>query len=190
MKYNYMMNKNNSKLKDIKLIVLDVDGTMTDGGISIDNNKIEIKNFNVKDGIGISLAQSVGIEFMILTGRSSNCVEVRAKELNIKYLAQGIKDKAIYLKEFMIKNMFLKENVVYIGDDLNDLQAMYCVGIKVCPIDAVKEIKDYCDYVLPKKGGQGAVRAFIELFLRKNKLWKKAIYNLYSIQLQGQKNEQ
>ncbi|MDR2408432.1 MAG: 3-deoxy-D-manno-octulosonate 8-phosphate phosphatase, partial [Bacteroidales bacterium] len=117
----------------IKLIVLDVDGTMTDGGVYIDNNQVETKKFNIKDGAGVLLAQSVGIDFMLLTGRSSVCVEKRAEELHIKHVAQGVHCKVDYLKNFCLRNKLLAENIAYIGDDLNDLPAMYYVGISACP---------------------------------------------------------
>ncbi|GHT38691.1 3-deoxy-D-manno-octulosonate 8-phosphate phosphatase [Bacteroidia bacterium] len=166
-------------LKKIKLIVLDVDGTMTDGGVYIDNNQVEIKKFNIKDGVGILLAQSVGIEFMILTGRSSKCVEQRANELKIKYIVQGIHNKADYLKDFTVKQDLPVENMAYIGDDLNDLPAMYYVGISACPIDAAEEVRAYCDFVLPLKGGEGVIRSFVEILLKERNLWEKAIENLF-----------
>lgn len=153
-------------LKDINLIVLDVDGTMTDGGVYIDNNGLETKKFNIKDGAGIILAESVGIEFMILTGRKSFCVEQRAKELKIKNVIQGIQNKADYLKEFLYSNSLNASNVAYIGDDLNDLPAMHICGITACPIDAADEVKACCDFVLPVKGGDGVVRAFVNVLLK------------------------
>lgn len=173
--------KNNAKLDNITLIVLDVDGTMTDGGIYIDSNRVETKKFNIKDGAGILLAQSVGIEFMLLTGRSSACVKQRASELNIKYIAQEIKSKADYLKDFMSDNGFLPEHIAYIGDDLNDLPAMHYIGVSACPIDAADEVKEYCDFILPQKGGEGVVRAFVEILLKEKKTWEEAIINLFPI---------
>jgi 3-deoxy-D-manno-octulosonate 8-phosphate phosphatase (KDO 8-P phosphatase) len=162
-------------LERITLIILDVDGTMTDGGVYIDSNLVETKKFNIKDGSGIGLAQSAGIEFMLLTGRSSACVEQRAKELRIKYVAQGIQDKAAYLKQFMAERGFSSEHIAYIGDDLNDLPAMRYAGVSACPADAADEVKAYCDFVLSCKGGEGAVREFIELVLEKKNLWEKII---------------
>jgi len=168
-------------LDKITLIILDVDGTMTDGGIYIDNNLVESKKFNIKDGLGIVLAQSVGIEFMILTGRSSACVEQRANELNIKYIVQGVQNKAEYLKSFMSANKLQRENVVYIGDDLNDLPAMNYAGISACPADAAEEVKAYCDFILPQKGGDGVVRAFVENLLKERKLWEEAHAGFVSV---------
>lgn len=91
----------NKDLSKIKLVVLDVDGTLTDGGVYIDSNGVETKKFNIKDGAGIVLAEKVSIEFMILTGRKSYYVEKRAEELKIKYVFQGIMDKSTYLKNFL-----------------------------------------------------------------------------------------
>ncbi len=168
-------------LKEITLIVLDVDGTMTDGGIYIDNNQVETKKFNIKDGAGILLAQSVGIDFLILTGRESKCVEKRAAELKIKYLAQGIADKRKYLEAFAKLHNIQPESIAYIGDDLNDLPAMHYVGVSVCPIDAAEGVKEYCDFVLPRKGGEGAVRAFVEILLKDRGLWNNALNNLFPV---------
>lgn len=166
-------------LESIKLIVLDVDGTMTDGGVYIDNNGLELKKFNIKDGAGIILAESIGLEFMILTGRKSICVEQRAKELNIKYVCQGIHHKADYLKDFVRDKSFSAEHIAYIGDDLNDLPAMHFVGISACPLDATDEVKAYCDYVLPVNGGEGAVRSFINMLLKSIGKFEEAQANLF-----------
>jgi 3-deoxy-D-manno-octulosonate 8-phosphate phosphatase (KDO 8-P phosphatase) len=169
-------------LEKIQLIVLDVDGTMTDGGIYIDSNQIETKKFSIKDGAGILLAQSVGIEFMILTGRSSICVEKRAKELSIKYVVQGVHHKAAYLKEFIAVNKVSADSIAYIGDDLNDLPAMRFAGVSACPMDAAEEVLSYCDLILPKKGGDGVVRVFVEMVLKEKKLWGQAISNLFPVE--------
>ena len=162
-------------MKEVKLIVLDVDGTMTDGGVYIDNNRVETKKFAIKDGCGIVLAHAAGIEFMILTGRESNCVLQRAQELKIRDIFQNVKNKISFLKEFMRENGIRQEQLAYIGDDLNDLYAMRLAGTKVCPADAAREIREQCDYVLSAKGGEGAVREFIELLLKDQGKWEMAI---------------
>ncbi len=166
-------------LEKIKLIVLDVDGTMTDGGVYIDNNEIETKKFNIKDGAGILLAQSVGINFMILTGRESGCVRKRASELNIKYVHQGIKNKEDFLENFICTSGYEKENIAYIGDDLNDLKAMKYCQVNACPIDAAQEVKEQCQFVLTTKGGYGVVREFVEILLKNNGKWEEAVNNLF-----------
>jgi 3-deoxy-D-manno-octulosonate 8-phosphate phosphatase (KDO 8-P phosphatase) len=152
---------------------------MTDGGVYIDNNQVETKKFNIKDSAGILLAQSVGIEFMILTGRSCECVAHRANELNMKYVVQGIRNKLEYMKEFVTTHDISSESIAYIGDDLNDLPAMHYVGVSACPIDAAKEVRDYCNYIIPRKGGKGVVREFIEILLKEQNLWKQAVNNLF-----------
>lgn len=173
-------------MKNIKLIVMDVDGTMTDGGIYFDSNGVEIKKFNVHDGAGILLAQQVGIEFMILTGRKSVCVGKRAKELKIKYLYQGISDKLGFLEEFIQQNEFEFNEIAYIGDDLNDYGLMSKVGVKVCPNNAVQEIKDICDIQLSKNGGCGAIREFVEILLKYVGSWRTAVEGLFGVKLEEQ----
>ena len=162
-------------MKEVRLVVLDVDGTMTDGGVYIDNNRVETKKFAIKDGCGIVLAHAAGIEFMILTGRESNCVRQRAEELKIRYIYQNVKNKITFLKEFMKKHEIKSEQLAYIGDDLNDLYAMRLAGTKACPSDAAQEIKNQCDYVLDAKGGEGVVREFIELLLKDRGEWEEGI---------------
>lgn len=166
-------------LNKIKLIVLDVDGTMTDGGVYIDNNRIETKKFNIKDGLGIILAQNAGLEIMILTGRSSNCVAQRAKELNIKYTIQGVDDKVTYLNNFLLEHNLKREEIAYIGDDLNDLPSMKLAGISICPSDACTDVKEYVDICLKSKGGEGAVREFIEILLRSTDRWNEAVEKVF-----------
>lgn len=165
----------------IRLIVLDVDGTMTDGGVYIDSLGNESKKFNIKDGAGIILAQSVGLEFMILTGRSSRCVEQRASELHIKYVVQGIHHKLDFLTKFIQEHQLNWDEIAYIGDDLNDLPVMHRVGIAACPMDAADEVKTFCDIQLPRKGGEGVVRAFVELLLKSEGKWNEAQNNVFPI---------
>lgn len=168
-----------NSLSQIKIIVLDVDGTMTDGGIYIDENKIEMKKFNVRDGAAILLAEKAGINFILLTGRKSNNVEQRANELKIKEVYQGIKNKHDFLKEYMFINNINKNEIAYIGDDLNDLFAMRLCGICICPNDAAPEIKDCCNFILNSKGGEGAVREFVEILLKECNEWDNAIKELF-----------
>ena len=156
----------------IKLVLLDVDGTLTDGGIYRGNNGEELKRFNVKDGYAIVNAQKLGIEFGIITGRKSELVEIRAKELKIKYLYQGISEKTVILEEIMKKDSLSKEEIAYMGDDLNDLLIMKQVGLSGTPKDAVDEVIQVADFVSKKNGGSGAVREFIEYILKKDGKWE------------------
>lgn len=153
-------------LSKIRLVVLDVDGTLTDGGIYIDNNGIEMKKFNIKDGAGIALAEKAGVEFLILTGRESHCVELRAKELKIKYVFQGIADKLSFMKEFLHKHEISPEDVAYMGDDVNDLECMRYVGFTACPTDAVYEVRNQVDFISQCKGGHGAVRELCDKLIK------------------------
>ena len=170
-------------MKNVKLVVMDVDGTMTDGGVYFDSNGVESKRFDVHDGAGILLAQQVGIEFMILTGRNSVCVERRASELKIKYVYQGVSDKLGFLEEFIQENELSFDEVAYIGDDLNDYRLMQAVGVKVCPSNAVKEIRDICDVKLSKNGGSGAIREFVEILLKDRNKWKMAVEGLFGAKI-------
>ena len=162
----------------IKLVLLDVDGTLTDGGIYRGNNGEELKRFNVKDGYAIVNTQKLGIEFGIITGRKSELVEIRSNELKIKYLYQGISEKTVILEEIMKKDGLSKEEIAYMGDDLNDLLIMKQVGLSGTPKDAVDEVIQVTDFVSKKNGGSGAVREFIEHILKKDGKWEIFLKNI------------
>lgn len=147
---------------DIKLIILDVDGTLTDGGIYYDENGVETKRFCTQDGAGILNAEKEGIDFAIITGRESGCTTKRAADLRIKYVFQGVDDKKSKLAELMSKLNLSKNETVYIGDDLNDLKAMELCGFVACPTNACAEVKSISNYVAKERGGYGAVREILE----------------------------
>ena len=149
----------------IKLIVLDVDGTLSDGSIIYSDIGSEIKAFNVKDGLGIAAWIRLGREVAIITGRESKLVENRAKELKITYIKQGIKDKAQALKEIVAQTKISLNEVAIIGDDLNDLSML-------------KLVKQNVRKVLKQKGGKGAVRAMIDNIIKKENLEAK-LYELF-----------
>lgn len=154
-------------LDSIRYLILDVDGTMTNGGVYLDSQGVETKKFSIRDGAAILLARQAGIETVILTGRKSLAVTKRAEELGISYVFQNVKQKKEFLEIFMQEHEISPEEAAYIGDDLNDLGAMKCVGTAVCPQDAAKQVKAFCPFVLSQKGGQGAVREFVEMVLEK-----------------------
>ena len=162
----------------IKLVLLDVDGTLTDGGIYRGNNGEELKRFNVKDGYVIVNAQKLGVEFGIITGRKSELVEIRAKELKIKYLYQEISEKTVILEEIMKKTGLRKEEIAYMGDDLNDVLIMKQVGLSGAPKDAVNEVIQIADFISEKNGGSGAVREFVEHRLKKDGKWQTFLENV------------
>lgn len=154
----------------IKLLVLDVDGCLTEGKIIYSSDLVESKNFNVKDGFGIKNCIKIGLKVAIITGRDSKIVEYRAKELGIEYLFQGVKDKLATLEE-LCKNLNIDiKEVAAIGDDLNDYRMLNAVGRSFTPNDGVKEIQDIVDVVLSKKGGDAVVREMIDILIEENNL--------------------
>jgi len=150
----------------IKLLVLDVDGCMSDGSIIYTNSADEIKSFDVKDGLAIASWMRLGNECAIITGRESAIVYKRASELGIKHIYQGVKDKAKKLQEIIEHLNISFENVAAIGDDLNDLMLLKSVKLSFTPNDGVDEVKDIVDITLDKKGGRGAIRQMIEIILK------------------------
>lgn len=162
-------------LKDIKIIILDVDGTMTDGKISYDNNNIETKSFNVKDGMAIAQAIKYGIKVAIITGRNSKIVENRGSELGILDIYQGVGNKIETLDRLLEKYNYEYKNVAYMGDDINDIPPMMRANYVGITADAVSDIEEFADFKSIYNGGYGAVREFIETILRANGIWSKII---------------
>jgi len=152
----------------IKLLVLDIDGCLTDGKLIYSTDGAESKNFNVKDGLGISSWIKMGNQVAIITGRNSLVVKRRSDELGVQNLFQGIKDKDRVLKE-VIDSLGLKYyEVAAIGDDLNDYHMLNLVGRSFTPKDGVKEISEIVNTVLSKNGGDGAVREMIDILVEEN----------------------
>lgn len=149
----------------IKMLIMDVDGTLTDGKIYIGSQGETMKAFSVKDGLGIIKLHGNGIVPVILTGRESEIVAYRAKELKITEVHQGIHDKVTELKMIIEKYQYTRYEIAYIGDDENDLECMELCAIKGCPADAVNDVKKVVDFVSNKNGGDGAVREFVEHLL-------------------------
>lgn len=150
----------------IKLLVMDVDGTLTDGKINMGPNGELFKAFDIKDGYAINeMLPAHGIVPAIITGRISSIVENRARELHIYELHQGKHDKLDTLRELMQKYDCSRENVAYIGDDILDIVCMRECGLVGCPADACRQVKEVAQYVCKKNGGDGAVREFIEFIL-------------------------
>ena len=150
-------------MSKIKILVMDVDGTLTDGKIYMGSNGEIMKAFNAKDGYGIAqILPKYNIIPMIITGRSSEITLNRAKELKITHIYQGITDKLTTLKDIAEKLSVSFDEIAYIGDDLNDIECIDYAGHTACPNDAVGSIKRYVDYICPSNGGDGAVRDFID----------------------------
>jgi 3-deoxy-D-manno-octulosonate 8-phosphate phosphatase (KDO 8-P phosphatase) len=157
----------------IELIVLDVDGTMTDSHITYSENGDEIKSFNVKDGLAIASWRKLGKQVAIITGRSSSIVARRAKELHIEHFYQGIHNKKEVLETLLEKLDLTMDNVAAIGDDLNDLQMLRSAKISFVPRDASAYVDKIATVILSKRGGDGAVREMIEHLIIKEGLEKK-----------------
>ena len=151
----------------IKMLVMDVDGTLTDGHIYVSAEGEMMKAFHVQDGYGIAhILPQMGITPVIITGRSSRIVEKRAAELKISHLHQGISDKLAKLQEVAAQLGTTAEEIAYIGDDVNDLDCIRWCGCTACPADAVPEVLEAVDYVCKREGGRGAVREFIDSVVR------------------------
>lgn len=153
----------------IKLLVMDVDGTLTDGKIYLGNDGEELKAFNVKDGYRIISLEKYGIISAIITGKKSKIVENRAKALRINEIHQGIMDKAAILKEITEKYNIGLSETAYIGDDENDLDCMALCGLSAAPSDAVDTVIKKVDFVCKNIGGNGAVREFIDYIIEQNR---------------------
>jgi len=152
-----------NKMKQIKMLVLDVDGTMTDGKINIMEDGNHFKQFDSKDGLGIKMLIKKGIIVGIISHSTfGKAIETRAKMLGIKYVYAGMEEKDIILNGWLSELDFGPESVAFIGDDLNDLPAMKIVAVSACPSDANAEVISYVDIVLKNKGGHGSVREFID----------------------------
>ena len=166
-----------NKLKKIKLVILDVDGVLTDGGLYIDSNGNLQKKFNVKDGLGMKLLQHYGIELAFISGGSSGATNIRAKQLNIKYCLTGVKNKLQAVSILQKKLNITPSETAFLGDDLNDLVIKKLVSILVVPSDGCKSIIDKADLILSKTGGNGAVREFSERLLHRKKNFQE-IYRI------------
>ncbi|MDZ4782661.1 MAG: HAD hydrolase family protein [Planctomycetia bacterium] len=161
--------------RPISLILSDVDGVFTDGGVIYDNQGIESKRFHIRDGLGVKLWRRAGGRFGVITGRTSHIVNVRAAELGIDIVRQGTEDKLPAARDIIAQLGLTPEQVCYIGDDLPDLPAMRCVALGVTVADGAEELRQAADYVTSAKGGEGAVRETIEMILKSQRRWEELV---------------
>lgn len=166
-------------VQQLQYLVIDVDGTMTDAGIYYDENGNELKKFCTKDAAGYFAAQKKGIKLMALTGRECQATMRRLQEMKFDYIVQNCKDKVTYLKDFMESNGIAKQEIGYIGDDVNDLAPMKLCGFVGCPADACEEVKALADYISEVKGGYGAVRDVICAMFKVSGEWAQIVEELY-----------
>ena len=174
------------ELQQIRLLAMDVDGVLTDGSLNIGAEGELFKAFNAKDGMGISLAMRNGLEIALITGRRSEIIHHRAEELGITLLYEGVKDKALQLKQIAAERGISLDEIAYMGDDLNDLPAMVQAGISFAPADAAKDVLKAVNAVASCNGGRGAVREIIELILEAQGKWEN-IVKAYMSHGQGDK---
>ena len=159
----------------IRLILSDVDGVLTDGGIIIDNQGVESKQFHVRDGHGIRLWHKAGYKFGLITLRSSQILKIRVAELGIEIIRQGIEHKLDAMREIIADLRLTPQQVCYIGDDLPDLALVRTVGFGVAVADACEELCQAAKYVTQLHGGKGAVRETIEIILKAQRRWEDLI---------------
>ncbi len=163
--------ENRERAQKIKMILMDVDGTLTDGKLTLLPDGEELKSYHVRDGLGILLARLAGLKTGIITGKTSKPLEIRAQKLKIVELHQGILDKMRVLEEILDKHALAPEEVAFIGDDLGDLDVLKKVGLAGAVADAHPVVKKNCHFISAHPGGGGAVREFIELILEAQDKW-------------------
>jgi 3-deoxy-D-manno-octulosonate 8-phosphate phosphatase (KDO 8-P phosphatase) len=168
------METKKNPLNDIRLIIMDVDGVLTDGRITLGNN-IELKSFHVRDGMAIAIARKCNVKIGFITNRTSVAVTKRSEELQIDYVFQGVKNKLSKMKEICIRENISMSEICYIGDDIIDIPILRRVGFSATVSDAPDEVKSCVHYVSDKKGGKEAVRDIIQFILTSQGKWETTI---------------
>ncbi|WP_260737177.1 KdsC family phosphatase [Tunturiibacter lichenicola] len=174
-----------ARARKIKLFLMDVDGTLTDGGVCLISSTVvggdghssvsEMKVFNAQDGQGLSLAHTMGIQTGFITGRSSPAVAKRAEELKVTFVCLGQAKKMQAYEDCMRKAGVTEDEVAYMGDDLPDMPLAQRAGLAVCVADGVPELKAVCHYITQRVGGRGTAREVIELILKAQGRWEEAV---------------
>jgi 3-deoxy-D-manno-octulosonate 8-phosphate phosphatase (KDO 8-P phosphatase) len=160
-----------STLATLKLLVLDVDGVLTDGGLWFDPDGVLHKRFDVRDGLGLRLLQQTGLQLAFLSGGVGGATEVRARQLGIEHCLVGIKDKSVALETLQRRLKVGPAATAFVGDDLNDLVVRYQVRLLLAPADACRPLRRQADAVLQRRGGHGAVRELAERILQARGEW-------------------
>ena len=153
------------RLKNVELLSLDTDGVLTDGGIYFSDAGEQFRKFNVKDGMGIKLIQSIGVEIIIISSSTTLAIKHRASALGIDRVYLGVEDKKSKIKEICAELALSLNQVVHIGDDLNDIPVLNIVGLSITVADAVEDVIAIANFVTEKKGGEGAVREVCDLIV-------------------------
>jgi len=168
------------RVKKIKLLLLDVDGVLTDGRIVYDSRGHDMKFFDVHDGLGIYALRRVGIKTILITAKGSRAIKPRARDMQVEEVFENISPKTVVLNKILRKYKVKLDEVCFVGDDLVDLGLMKKVGFSVAVFNAVPEIKQAAHYISLKEGGRGAVREVAELILKSQDQWSK-ILRLYDL---------
>jgi 3-deoxy-D-manno-octulosonate 8-phosphate phosphatase (KDO 8-P phosphatase) len=171
--YNQMTKKPKTNLVDIKMLVMDVDGVLTDGTVIINEDGSEGKSFNMLDGLGIRMWRRAGLRVAFLSGRFSQATQYRAEELEIDYCVQDCFEKLPALKNLLEQAGLSAKDTAYIGDDLLDLPVISYVGFGAAVVNAVDEVKKEADYITKRRGGDGAAREVIEYILKAAGKWQE-----------------
>ncbi len=162
-------------LSKIRLLLLDVDGVLTDGSLAFLPGGEELKTFSVYDGLGLRMARQAGLEVVLMSGRTSAAVRLRARELGIETVIEGSRDKLQDFQELLRERQLEARCVAYIGDDLPDLPVLRLVGFAAAPANAAQPVKYAVHYLCQARGGHGAVREVVDLILRNNGQWDDAM---------------
>jgi 3-deoxy-D-manno-octulosonate 8-phosphate phosphatase (KDO 8-P phosphatase) len=163
-----------ARAKGVRLLLMDVDGVMTDGTVFLNDDGVETKGFNIMDGLGLTLLRRAGISLGIITGRTSGVVARRARELRLAHVVQGSADKQAAATEILAAEGLSWDALAYVGDDLIDLPVMTVAGLAVAPPGAAAEVKAVAHHVTAAAGGRGAVREVCELILMAQGRWEEA----------------
>ena len=155
-----------NRILKIKLVAFDIDGVITDGSMIYDDNGLQYKTFNAKDGQGIAMLTKSGLKTAIITAKESGAVLHRFEDLGMTKLYQGVKNKITVMKELINEFNIDMSEAAYMGDDLPDISILKEVGLACCPSDAVSEVKNICHFISGKRGGRGAVRELTDLIYK------------------------
>ena len=171
---DFMNDALQEKIGRIRFLILDVDGVLTDGGITIDDDGRETKRFDVKDGHGLKMLMRCDVEIILLTGRKSKVVEHRARDLDISEVYQGVWNKLEVFEEILRNKNVTAQEIAFVGDDVVDVPVLRRVGFSIAVADAVEEVKKVADYLSKKPGGRGAVREVCEIIMKAKGKWPDA----------------
>jgi YrbI family 3-deoxy-D-manno-octulosonate 8-phosphate phosphatase len=161
--------KNISRLKKIKVLLTDVDGVLTDGGMYYTEAGLIMKKFNAKDGMGVNLLRAAGIKTGIVSADKTPIAKKRAEVLKLDFILYGVENKLEAVKKIIKETNLLPENFAFIGDDVNDLEVLNFVGLSICPNDAATKVRNECHIIAPQNGGEGVFRYITDLIISQQK---------------------